>query len=362
VEGLSAASLAGNDPAAWFGAALAFLVVTAAVMALRSAVPRWAAAWASRTSNGLDDLVAAVLSRTQATFALAMGLLAALAILALPPEAEEVLRRVVVALVVVQIGGWGTGLVRGGIERYADRADPLVGNATGVLRVVGVGVVWAITALLLLANLGVDVTAGIAGLGVGGIALALALQNVLSDLFASLSIVLDRPFAIGDFVVVDGYMGTVEHIGLKTTRIRSLSGEQLVFGNGDLLASRIRNYKDLRERRVVFTFGVGYGTPPAVLRRIPELVAETVAGIPGARLDRAHLFRFADSSLDFEVVWFFEGADYNPYMDAQQALWLGLLERLSALGVEIPFPQRTVWLQHAPHGAPNAELVTVEGA
>ncbi len=350
---LSAVVFAGNDLLSWLVALLAFVGTTAVVLALKRVVPRLARSWAKRTETGIDDLAAEVVSRTRTFFALAVGLLAAVAVLTLPPPTEDALRRLVVALGVLQAGLWAMGFVHHGIERYVRRGDPLVGSATGVLRALGVTAVWAIVVLLLLANLGVDVTAGIAGLGVGGVAVALAVQNVLGDLFASLSIVFDRPFGLGDFVVVGEYAGAVEHIGIKTTRIRSLSGEQLVFSNSDLLGSRIRNYKDLRERRVVLTLGVAYDTPPGVLRQIPTLIREAVTAVPGARFDRAHFFRFGDSSLDFEVVWLFAGGDYARYMDAQQTIYLDLLERLSAAGVEIPFPQRTVWLQHAPEERPS---------
>jgi small-conductance mechanosensitive channel len=143
----------------------------------------------------------------------------------------------------------------------------------------------------------------IASLGVGSIAVALAVQNILADLFASLSIALDQPFVIGDFIIVDDYLGTVENIGLKTTRVRSLSGEQLIFANNDLLNSRIRNYKRMGERRVVFSFCVTYQTPYAKLRMIPELIQNIIEANPDTRFDRAHFRAFGDSALNFEVVY-----------------------------------------------------------
>lgn len=340
--------IGGDDVGTWLLALLLFAVVVAAVVAVKAVVPRWV----RRTANGFDDLAGVVVSRTRTAFAVALGALAALAVLTLPESLEDVLQRLLVAVCVVQGGSWGTGLLQHVIEHHFRQADPLVGNATGVLRALGVVAVWAVVLLLLLANLGVDVTAGIAGLGVGGVAVALAVQNVLGDVFASLSIVFDRPFSVGDFVAVDAHLGTVEHIGLKTTRIRSLSGEQLVFGNSDLLRSRIKNYQDLRERRCVFTLGVAYGTPHATLKEIPTLVREAIEAAPGTRFDRAHFFRFGESSLDFEVVWFFLGADYNRFMDAQHAIYLDILDRFTQAGVDIPFPQRTVWVQPLPASEP----------
>lgn len=336
-------TIAGNDLGTWVFALIAFGGTAGAVLLLKSLVPRWA----SRTSSRLDDLAADVVTRTRPFFAVVLGALAALAVLTLPDPLEDVVRRILIAVSVLQAGLWGTGLVQHGIRRYIQRTDPLVGNAMGILRALGVVAVWGVVILLLLANLGVDVTAGIAGLGVGGVAVALAVQNVLGDVFASLSIVFDRPFAIGDFVAVDGLLGTVEHIGLKTTRLRSLSGEQLVFGNSDLLASRIKNYQDMRERRCVFSLGVAYGTPLASLREIPTMCREAIESVPGTRVDRAHFFRFGESSLDFEIVWFYLDPDYNKYMDAQHTIYLDILSRFGEAGIEIPFPQRTVWLQRA---------------
>jgi small-conductance mechanosensitive channel len=207
--------------------------------------------------------------------------------------------------------------------------------------------VWAAVLLLLLDNLGVNVTTLIAGLGVGGIAVALAAQNVLGDLFASLSIVLDKPFVVGDFIAVADFMGSVEHVGLKTTRLRSLSGEQVVFSNTDLLGSRIRNYGRMYERRVVSSIGVTYQTPPAKLRRIPEIIREIVQCQQKIRFDRAHFQNLGDSSLGFEFVYYVLTADYNHYMDVQQNINLALLEKLTDEGVEFAYPTQTVFVSGA---------------
>src|SRR5690606_7585627 len=162
--------------------------------------------------------------------------------------------------------------------------------------------------------------------------------------FGSLSIVLDKPFVIGDFIVVDGLAGTVERIGLKTTRVRALSGEQLVFSNADLLGSRIHNYKRMQERRVVFSFGVTYDTPPEKVAAIPNMVREVIEARENTRFDRAHFQKFGDSDLTFEVVYYMLVADYNLYMDTQQAINLELLRRFAADGIEFAFPTRTLYV------------------
>jgi small-conductance mechanosensitive channel len=205
-------------------------------------------------------------------------------------------------------------------------------------------VVWAAVLLVLLDNLGVNITTLIAGLGVGGIAVALAAQNVLGDLFSSLSIVLDKPFVVGDFIVIGEFMGSVEHVGLKTTRLRSLSGEQVVFSNTDLLNSRIRNYGRMFERRVVSKIGVTYQTPAGKLRRIPTIIRDIVEAQDKVRFDRAHFQTFGDSALTFEFVYYVLTPEYNYYMDVQQSINLALFEQLAAEGVEFAYPTQTVFV------------------
>lgn len=221
-------------------------------------------------------------------------------------------------------------------------------NAThlnGLIPAVNV-LIWFIGALFLLESLGLDVKAIVAGLGIGGVAVALAAQAVLGDLFSYFSILLDKPFEIGDFIVAGSLMGTIEKIGLKTTRIRSLSGELLVFANSDLTSSRIQNFRHMKERRVVFHFGVEYSTPPAKLKQIPELVRHIIEETPETRFDRAHFHNFGDSSLDFEVVYYILSPDYNLHMDTLQEIHLKLFETLNKKGVAFAFPTRKVVVEH----------------
>lgn len=206
-------------------------------------------------------------------------------------------------------------------------------------------VIFAGGVVFLLDNMGVNVSAVVAGLGIGGIAVALAAQAVLGDLFASFSIFLDKPFQPGDFIIVGDLMGTVEQIGIKTTRVRSLSGEQLVFSNADLTSSRIRNFKQMFERRALFQFGVVYQTPLDKVKRIPDMVREIIGGIGETRLDRANFFKFGDSSLDFEVVYYVKKPDYNIYMNCQERINLALMERFQKEGIEFAYPTRTLYIE-----------------
>jgi small-conductance mechanosensitive channel len=204
--------------------------------------------------------------------------------------------------------------------------------------------IWAVLILAGLSTLGFEISALVAGLGVGGVAAALAVQSILGDLFASLSIYFDRPFHIGDFIVVGEEMGTVERIGLRTTRVRSLGGEQIVFANGDLTKSRIRNYKRMDERRVVFAFGVEYGTPLEQLRQVPDIVKSIIEARDGTRFDRAHFKEFGDFALSFEVVYFVLSPDYNAYMDHQQAVNLEVFAQFRERGIQFAFPTQTLLL------------------
>jgi len=203
-------------------------------------------------------------------------------------------------------------------------------------------------------NLGIDVTALVAGLGIGGVAVALAVQNVLGDLFASLSIILDKPFVIGDFLVIGEYMGSVEYVGLKTTRVRSLSGEQLVFSNSDLLKSRIRNYGRMYERRVVFNIGVTYDTPRELLKRIPGMIRAAVEAQDKTRFDRSHFMKYGDYALQFETVYYVLSPDYNVYMDIQQAIYLIIHEDFEQNHIDFAYPTQTLIVTRSAAGPATA--------
>lgn len=301
---------------------------------------------ASRTNTDLDDMVVGLLAATKSVVVFLVAAAIGSAILGQPYQdwASNAAR----IAVLIQSGFWIIGLMVWALERYRDRElakdDAGVATAVGAIAFLGRVVIWTLVLLTGLSMLGFHIGPALAGLGVGGIAVALAVQNILGDLFASLSIIFDRPFVVGDFIVVGNESGAVEHVGLKTTRVRSISGEQLVFSNSDLLSSRVRNYKRMSERRIVFRFGVEYDSGVDRLKAIPGIVREIIEGIANVRFDRAHFAAFGESSLDFEVVYFLTLADYNAYMDAQQEINLELYQRLGELGVGFAFPTRTLHL------------------
>jgi small-conductance mechanosensitive channel len=319
-----------------------------AMLLLRHVATRRFRALAEKSKTTLDDLVVDLMGATKGFVLLLLALYFASHALALSPRAVLVFKRIVLIAVLVQALIWGNGLINYWLNRQRRlrlEQDAAGVTTAGILGLLARIALYSVVLLLVLDNLGIDVTALVAGLGVGGVAVALAVQNVLGDLFACLAISLDKPFVIGDFIIIGDYLGVVEHIGLKTTRIRSLSGEQLVFSNNDLLTSRIRNFKRMQERRVVFGFGVVYQTPYEKIQKIPGMVKDIVEAREGTRFDRAHFKSYGESSLDFEVVYYINTPDYNTYMDTQQAINLEIFRQFQEAGIDFAYPTRTLYLE-----------------
>ncbi|HPQ39717.1 MAG TPA: mechanosensitive ion channel family protein [bacterium] len=294
----------------------------------------------------LSGIMAEIFRRTRRFILFLIALHAATQWLVLPPKITSIIGSIAFIAGVIQIGLWGHYLIHAGLSRHMWRKqkDPSTSSGITLMSLFGRVILWSFVLLVILENMGVNVTTLVASLGVGGIAIGLATQNILSDLFASLSILLDKPFEVGHFIIVDDKLGTVEKIGLKTTRVRSLSGELLVFGNNDLLSSRIRNYTLFQERRVVFSFGVLYSTPSEKLKKIPQMVRTIIEGIEKTRFDRTHFKEFGNFSLNFEVVYYVLGPEYPVYMDIQQAINLALFEAFENEGIDFAFPTQTIHL------------------
>lgn len=305
---------------------------------------------AHETETPVDDFLLQLTRRTRLSL---LGLIIAFFAtrpLELPSLGDRTIRSFALIAAIIQVGLWGMSTIEFWLDRY--RHKRLESDAAAVTTLSAVGfmakiALWILLLLLGLDNLGIEVTPLIAGVGIGGVAIALATQSILGDLFASLSIVIDKPFIIGDFIIVGDFLGTVEHIGLKTTRVRSLSGEQLVFSNSDLLQSRIRNFKRMNERRIVFSFGVVYQTPATQLEAIPLLVREIVKAQDGTRLDRVHFKGFGPFALDFEVVYYMLQPDYNLFMDTQQKINLAIVRRFERERISFAYPTQTLYIQKA---------------
>lgn len=302
-----------------------------------------------RTKTEIDDLVADLLDRVNFFFLLTVSVFGASLVLVLTEKVNDIIRILVILSFLMQAAIWGNGIIVFWINRFKKQKldeDPASVTTISALGFIAQLVLWLIILLLALDNLGINITGLIAGLGIGGVAIALALQNILGDLFASLSIVLDKPFVIGDFIIVDDYLGTVQHIGLKTTRVQSLSGEQLVFSNSDLLRSRIRNFKRMYQRRVVFSLGVIYETPAEKLAAIPPMIKEIVESLEDTRFDRAHFKQYGDYSLIYEIVYYVLKPDYNLYMDRQQTINLEIYRRFQQEGIEFAYPTQLLYFQN----------------
>jgi small-conductance mechanosensitive channel len=238
---------------------------------------------------------------------------------------------------------WGRHFIEFSSSRYFSRHDGSEAAAINLFNFIAKLCLFVVIFLLALHNLNVNVTTLVTGLGVGGIAIALAVQNILGDLFASMTIVLDKPFVVGDSINVDNFNGTIEHIGMKTTRLRSVDGEQLIFSNTDLLKSRIRNFKRMNERRVSFTIGVTYETPKEKLQQIPTMIKAAVEKHVQTRFDRSHFTTFADSSLNFETIYWILDSNFTLYRDTHQAICFELFEQFNKEGIGFAYPTQTVY-------------------
>jgi small-conductance mechanosensitive channel len=338
----------GNPLSAWLAALAIALAINVAVGLLKWVITRHLSTLVRRTSAAMDASIIEAVRRTRQWLVMFVTFYIGAQYLVLPERVDVILKGAATLAAFVQIGLWLGAFVDFWINRSKAKALATdAGSATSlsVLNFVGKILLWSIVLLLALDNLGVNVTALVAGLGVGGIAIALAVQNILSDLFASLSIVIDKPFVIGDFIVIGEYMGTVEHVGLKTTRVRSLGGEQIIFSNSDLLGTRLRNYKRMQERRIVFGFGVLYQTTPEQLEKIPDMVREIITQQPLARIDRVHFKEFGSSSLDFEVVFWMTDPDFAKYRDTQQAINLALMRAFAKEGIGFAYPTRSLFVE-----------------
>ncbi|MBB4658989.1 mechanosensitive ion channel family protein [Parvularcula dongshanensis] len=251
----------------------------------------------------------------------------------------------------LQVAFWARVVVKALLARVSDKQsadESTLANAMSLIIVFVNVIVFAVAIVVILSNLGMDVTGLVAGLGVGGIAIGLAAQSLFEDLFAGLSIILDKPFVRGDFIIFGDKMGSVERVGLKSTRIRTLSGQQLTVNNSNLLGNEINNYRRMAERRIVSSVGVTYSTPHEKLERLAAQIREIVEATPDVRFDRSHLAAFADFSINFEFVYYVLSKEYGVYMDAQQKIFLAIHALFEREGIEFAFPTQTLHIDSVP--------------
>ncbi len=334
----------GNTTTNYLIALLMFGVFLIVFKIIQNIVLKKLASLAEKTPTDIDNTLISIVQNIRPGFYVFLAFYLAIRNLTLSDLALSITNW---ALII-----WATYLAILSIQRLIDygfekKLIGQTGNTAQAIKTLGVitkGILWVIGVLFILSNLGVNITSAVAGLGIGGVAIALALQKILGDLFSSFAIYFDKPFEVGDFIIVGDKMGTVEKIGIKTTRMRALQGEEIVISNQELTSAQIQNFKKLKERRVVFSFGVTYNTPNEKLKKIPVIIKEIFNGLEMARLDRAHFYRFDESALTFEVVYFVASGDYNQYMDTQEKINLDLKENLEKEKISMAFPTTTVHL------------------
>ncbi|NQU73245.1 MAG: mechanosensitive ion channel [Candidatus Omnitrophica bacterium] len=307
---------------------------------------RYLKKWAEKTTTTLDDFVVGIIQSTVLPLIYFGVIYFGINILNLNPALKKGINIVGMAILTLFAARLATALITYIFKVYWTKRGKdvvLERSLKGILSVIRL-IVWGMAIVFLLDNLGFKISAVIAGLGIGGVAVALAAQAVLGDLFSYFAILFDRPFEIGDFIIIGDYLGCVEHVGIKTTRIRSLGGEQLIFSNTDLTNSRVRNYKRMEKRRVVFKLGVTYQTPLEKLKVMPDVIEKIIKNVKDTIFDRAHFFSYGDFSLVFEIVYYIIGADYNKYMDTQQEINFAIKKEFENRGIEFAYPTQTLYL------------------
>ncbi len=338
----------GNSLLQWSIAATALMLSFIVMRLAKRIATRRLATLAAKTSTQWDDIIVDAIKQTRTLFMLFASILIGSLFVELADRAHSIIQAAFIIALLVQVGIWLTVITISVVSFYSKQTvskNPAAASSINFVGFIGKIFIWSVITLVALDSLGIHVTTVVAGLGIGGVAVALAVQNILGDLFASLSIILDKPFVIGDFLIIDEHLGSVEYIGLKTTRLRSLSGEQLIFSNSDLLKSRIRNYGRMYERRVVFNIGVVYSTPRDKLRRIPEIIKDAIQAQQNTRFDRSHFMKYGDYALQFETVYYIKSPDYNIYMDIQQAVYFAIHEAFEQEKIGFAYPTQKLFIE-----------------
>jgi small-conductance mechanosensitive channel len=349
----------GNSPWRWLVAGAVAFGIWFVLLLLRRLASKQYARMAATPQDEFLELPLHVASRTTVLFLLIASLFLGLQTLELPPKVARVAVTIFTIASFWQIGLWATTALLEALARKQRKTLTVDRAAAGSLTIIGFMArltIWSLVLLLTLDNLGIEIKPLLTGLGIGGIAVALAAQNILGDLFASLSITLDRPFVLGDSLQVDDFSGTVEYIGIKSTRLRSVNGEQIVMPNSKLLASNIRNNSRATDRRVVYTISVSQDTQPAQLQQIPGLVRSLIESHKDVRFDRSHFAKISASSFDFEAVYVVKTTEYNRHMDILQDINLRLVEAFEKQGVAFATPQHRLYLEQQP--PVQSQLVT----
>jgi small-conductance mechanosensitive channel len=303
---------------------------------------------ASKTNSNLDDFVIGLLQRSVMPILYVFAVYFGLQYLKLPPQADRMFHIAVLAVTVFFSINIIISIISYSFQQFTpgkDKNSAQAKQAKGILLIIKI-VLWVIGTVFLVDNLGYNITTIVTGLGIGGIAIALAAQTILGDLFSYLVIFFDKPFEAGDFIVIGDKSGVVEHIGIKTTRLKTLGGEQLIMSNTDLTNSRVQNFKRMEQRRVVLAIGVTYETSVEHIKQIPQIIREIIEAEQDVKFDRAHFSGFGDFSLNFEIVYYILTSDYVQYMNSQQAINHAILERFATENIDFAYPTQKLVLSH----------------
>jgi small-conductance mechanosensitive channel len=338
--------LFGNSVKNYLFAFLVFLAILFLAKIFQFLVLRHFKKLAQKTKTDIDDLFIDILNKVRPPFYFFLALYFALKTLKIVFWLEKALTAILIVWVItLAISAFQSVLDY--LIRKKAKEDKTTESAFRLLGKILKGVLWGIGILFILSNLGVNITSLIAGLGIGGVAIAFALQNILEDLFSSFAIYFDKPFKVGDFIVVGNHKGTVEKIGIKTTRIRSIHGEEVVISNRELTTAKIQNFGRVKERRALFKIGVIYETPQEKLKKIPELIQKIIEEEEMTRFDRVHFVEFGDFSLNFEISFYVKTSDYKTFLDIQQKILFKIREEFQKQGIEFAYPTQTLYLKKA---------------
>lgn len=333
----------GNSLATYIVAFVVLVFVLVLLKILQTVVLKKLAELAARSKTDIDDTFITIFSTLKPPFYYFLAFYIAVLLLSVGDTIKTVLDGVLVVWVVYYVIVSLQIVIDYVIGKYigegADEGARIAYSNVGKLLKIAL---WVFGVILVLSNLGIEVSALIAGLGIGGIAVAFAFQKILGDLFSSFALHFDQPFTEGDYIVVGDESGVVKKIGIKTTRLQALQGEEIVISNQELTSARVQNFKKLRERRVVMSFGVTYDTPNDKMKDIVLVVRNILSSIDGVRFDRAHFKTFGDSALMFEVVYYVKSSDYSVHMDVQQEFNLRLKEIFEEKGISMAYPTQTL--------------------
>jgi len=340
----------GNTVGDYISAVVAFILLLVLFKIFQIVILGYLNRLAKKTKTDIDDTLVKIVRSLKPPFYSFLAFYFARQTLTIGDFASKAIEVILIIWATYQIIIAFQILLNYVVDKYVDSdkddsTDTTAKSAFTLLGKIATGILWAIGILMILSNLGINVSSLIAGLGIGGIAVAFALQNILGDLFSSFAIYFDKPFKVGDFIIIGDHLGTVEKIGIKTTRIKSLRGEELVVSNTELTSTRIQNFKQMQERRITFTFGVVYQTTQEKLQKIQGMVKDIIESVKMTRFDRAHFNSFGDSSLDFEVIYFVLSPDYNVYMDINQEILFKLKEKFEDEKIEFAYPTRTIYME-----------------